>query len=61
MNKEGLEGKYSPRDFVTSDGGDVLNYNFDKLVLPNVDNAHAFISELNRLPNAALQYSKGRR
>lgn len=54
-------GQYSPRDFVTSGGGDNLTYNFDKLVLPNVDNAHAFISELNKLPNAALQYSKGRR
>ena len=54
-------GQYSPKDFVTSGGGDNLTYNFDKLVLPNVDNAHAFISELNKLPNAALQYSKGRR
>ena len=53
-------GQYSPRDFVEQNNGDVKQYNFEKLVLPNVNNAHDFIKELNRLPNQALQFSTGR-
>ena len=51
-------GQYSPRDFVN--GGGVSQYNFDKLVLPNVHNAHEFVKELQGLPNKALQFSTGR-
>ena len=53
-------GQYSPRDFIEQNNGDVKQYNFEKLVLPNVNNAHDFIKELNRLPNQALQFSTGR-
>jgi hypothetical protein len=34
-----------------SGGGKVFNYNFDKLVLPNVQNSQQFITELKSLIN----------
>lgn len=42
------------------DQGTNYSYQFDKLVLPNVQNANDFIKELQRLPNKAIQ-SSGRR
>lgn len=54
-------GQHSPSEFVSmSSGGDVMNYNFDKLVLPNVTDSNSFIRELHNLPNTALQYSRSR-
>ena len=35
-------------------------YNFDSLVLPNVDDANSLVNELKNLPNKALQYSGSR-
>lgn len=38
----------------------IINNNFDKIVLPNVTNGQQFVNELKNLPNMALQ-SSGRR
>ena len=53
-------GQYSPKDFVGSSGDTIQQYSFDKLVLPNVENAHDFIRELQNLPNKALQFGTSR-
>lgn len=55
-------GQMSPLEYaqVGGVGGDMYNYSFDKLVLPNVHNADDFMRELKNLPNRALQFSGGR-
>lgn len=55
-------GQMSPLEYaqVGGVGGDMYNYSFDKLVLPNVHNANDFMRELKNLPNRALQFSGGR-
>ena len=55
-------GAHSPVEFATftNDMGQSQIYNFDKLVLPNVTDVDSFINELSKLPNKALQYSRGR-
>ena len=55
-------GAHSPVEFatLTNDMGRSQIYNFDKLVLPNVTDANSLVNELNKLPNKALQYSRGR-
>lgn len=55
-------GQMSPLEYAQAGGvgGDMYNYSFDKLVLPNVHNADDFIRELRNLPNRALQFSGGR-
>lgn len=55
-------GQMSPFEYAQAGGvgGDMYNYSFDKLVLPNVHNADDFIRELRNLPNRALQFSGGR-
>ena len=55
-------GQMSPLEYAQAGGvgGDMYNYSFDKLVLPNVHNADDFMRELKNLPNRALQFSGGR-
>ena len=55
-------GQMSPLEYAQAGGvgGDMYNYSFDNLVLPNVHNADDFIRELRNLPNRALQFSGGR-
>lgn len=55
-------GQMSPLEYAQAGGvgGDMYNYSFDKLVLPNVHNADDFMRELKSLPNRALQFSGGR-
>ena len=53
-------GKMSPLEYANSTSGDSYMYQFDKLVLPNVQNANDFMRELKNLPNRALQFSGGR-
>lgn len=55
-------GRMSPLEYAQAGGvgGDMYNYSFDKLVLPNVHNADDFMRELKNLPNRALQFSGGR-
>lgn len=55
-------GQMSPLEYAQTGGvgGDMYNYSFDKLVLPNVHNADDFMRELKNLPNRALQFSGGR-
>lgn len=40
--------------------GSEYHYNFDKLILPNVQNANDLVSELRQLPNRAIQSSRRR-
>ena len=53
-------GQYSPKDFINQSGDTIQQYSFDKLVLPNVENTHDFIRELQLLPNKAIQYRTSR-
>ena len=53
-------GKMSPLEYANGTTGDSYMYQFDKLVLPNVQNANDFMRELKNLPNKALQFSGGR-
>lgn len=55
-------GQMSPLEYAQAGGvgGDMYNYSFDKLVLPNVSNAEDLMRELKNLPNRALQFSGGR-
>lgn len=54
-------GQHSPTEFIDmQENGNITNYAFDSLVLPNVTDANSFVRELHNLPNKALQYSRGR-
>lgn len=53
-------GKMSPLEYANGTTGDSYMYQFDKLVLPNVQNVNDFMRELKNLPNKALQFSGGR-
>lgn len=51
-------GKYSPAQILRSNSSTANQiFNFDKIVLPNVRNAHDFYIELQKLPNMAIQQS----
>ena len=47
--------KYSIKDILSTKGQTVYSYMFDKLVLPNVTDAKAFINELKRFKQYAYQ------
>lgn len=52
-------GKYAPAKILSNalNGAKTQVFNFDKIVLPNVNNADEFYKELKALPNKALQQS----
>lgn len=56
-------GQFNPADFrfMPTNNDSIQSFNFEQLVLPNVHNAEDFISELQKLPNTAIQRSGGRR
>lgn len=45
---------------INSTSASTQNFNFEKLVLPNVSNANDFYQELQKLPNMAIQMSANR-
>ena len=51
-------GRYNPAQVLSHHNSTASQvFNFDKIVLPNVRNAHDFYMELQKLPNIAIQQS----
>lgn len=51
-------GRYNPAQILSHNNSTASQvFNFDKIVLPNVRNAHDFYMELQKLPNIAIQQS----
>ena len=51
-------GRYNPAQVLSHNSSTASQvFNFDKIVLPNVRNAHDFYTELQKLPNIAIQQS----
>ena len=51
-------GRYNPAQVLSHNNSTASQvFNFDKIVLPNVRNAHDFYMELQKLPNIAIQQS----
>ena len=51
-------GRYNPAQVLSHNSSTASQvFNFDKIVLPNVRNAHDFYMELQKLPNIAIQQS----
>ena len=51
-------GRYNPAQVLSHHNSTASQvFNFDKIVLPNVRNAHDFYTELQKLPNIAIQQS----